>query len=1517
MSEDNNEHIDISDSDKLKISNIIHRQTNNIQSNNDIFPGNSDKRSERTKARISHIQQVSHIHRHTNHVNNIPVMEDMPDFLDKNNTAVDGNGKRVSFSVDDKDESNNIKSKRISQIRDSESTFHSGISAGAPRTDDSVNSYRRNSSMESSDSATTWEGGVKPNKKHRKKGWKKMLSMASMRRSTSSEATSASTSERLADRISEGTSTSVSTAHAHFSESLEAVVGPIKRRTSRWSPKIIGGNHQQQSQSMHHLAQGRNNLAKSLPPKSERNNATNRRPSQIADTRKSMSNRRDNVDAKQLTMGLDIESAAFLDWMTQAKCEEWLKSLKRRDPRYCIKEFFDDIARDGADNIEEVNAFQPELLSPLLSMFQRSSVFSVWRPTSVDSIRKMMTGQGTGKGLDIKGKSAKKGKLSAYVPFLQIHEDEHKTKIRTLPRDGRIRIFYKKREARDKAHAILSDVMTDMMEQVAEAVMRLEKSERVTSRRSQCSSQPPPEVQAAVTGDESASVQSAGGYSVESVKFILSSFQSIRSIKTLDGEEEEQLRIVSEWDMESPTIIKIDDYEPACFGLDMPKRLFWEGYTMRAGDITRPPGSVYDTGRPSRASFQDMNFASIKDEEDWEEDTPRAVVWQYTDPYLPPNEPDPDPMMPQTLLMAYEEHGRVMPVVSDFDCFLLGTRGVRFRTPLPEEQVGLVHKMLDDIESILQDCKEGKSHNWTASWLDYMKKKSSRTSMMTPKAKAAVAMPKYGFGDPKSYAIMKFAVQRLEDFGAVRHGAECFNFYFPQELDDEFLVIGGNLGGAKYKYMKLKELQDFLSGCIDLGFTFPLNPKWVLCDDQGWKALWDKLTGSCHPNVQLSINAWYPPGSELRERIEEISKKYPQGFQSDLSGRKKGTQAWDEAEIALDRYQRIQRAKRKLWVVLCWISVVQQSQKKVNARRESGQTSSANVENEIQEATLAQNGEALSAQDEADIQTTSKRVSFEDHSAEMRRLSVASQLTEGSHDNNEDNTTDSSSKNEEEAPPVIKMGKPTPVRTKSKSEIVRARTLEDQRPPVFNDRFRKSSSSLGSDQVEENIEVIDSLLFGDLSLTAQQTSGLQRIREQLASGSSSGSQSQTPNKINHRYERRHTSIDGRLKSLMIEDVPQFILKEYGGVKSSDVKLSLKDQVHRIMSANRVIGAMKSSFSEKDSQNGNSHFLPVEWTSMSNETKHRLAEMLSFDALSKWEYNITEVAKLCKGSPLLLVGWAVLGSPLSQQAMAYDLELDTDTTTSGYNFATEFNFQMPILCSFLRTVEAAYLPNPYHNSTHAADVVQTLNTMLQLGGKEYAPSPLELFSILVAAVIHDVCHPGLNNNFQINSHSEMAVQYNDVSVLENYSITWFFSKLLGETREFTVDIFCGLTKEQFAKARTIIIRSVLETDMTHHFALLKKMGIHQQMLAGKDPEAWYQTYTNDGVNHDPSLDMLCFLLHQADISNPAKPYPLFYEWADAILDESWRQGDKETSLSLPVSFLCDRMTTDKVSRSWIL
>ena len=132
---------------------------------------------------------------------------------------------------------------------------------------------------------------------------------------------------------------------------------------------------------------------------------------------------------------------------------------------------------------------------------------------------------------------------------------------------------------------------------------------------------------------------------------------------------------------------------------------------------------------------------------------------------------------------------------------------------------------------------------------------------------------------------MEHAVGRLkvEGGGAVRHGAECFNFYFPQELDDEFLVVGENIPDSvvPWKYMDATDLQHFLTRQLDLGYTFPLNLKWVLCDP-GWKTIYDKLLASQKQNVQDSLNVWYPPESGIREIVEQISTLYPNGFRREF-----------------------------------------------------------------------------------------------------------------------------------------------------------------------------------------------------------------------------------------------------------------------------------------------------------------------------------------------------------------------------------------------------------------------------------------------------------------------------------------------------------------------------------------------------------------------------------------------------------------------------------------------------------
>ena len=95
--------------------------------------------------------------------------------------------------------------------------------------------------------------------------------------------------------------------------------------------------------------------------------------------------------------------------------------------------------------------------------------------------------------------------------------------------------------------------------------------------------------------------------------------------------------------------------------------------------------------------------------------------------------------------------------------------------------------------------------------------------------------------------------------------------------------------------------------------------------------------------------------------------------------------------------------------------------------------------------------------------------------------------------------------------------------------------------------------------------------------------------------------------------------------------------------------------------------------------------------------------------------------------------------------------------------------------FLYRVEGEYLPNPYHNAIHAADVTQTAAIILHsLRTQRLCEvTKMETFCIIVASAVHDLGHLGVNNDFLINSKHERATIHNDKSVNENYHISRAF------------------------------------------------------------------------------------------------------------------------------------------------
>jgi len=244
----------------------------------------------------------------------------------------------------------------------------------------------------------------------------------------------------------------------------------------------------------------------------------------------------------------------------------------------------------------------------------------------------------------------------------------------------------------------------------------------------------------------------------------------------------------------------------------------------------------------------------------------------------------------------------VTPVVSDFDCFLLGTRGVKYYEPLGAQELSMLSMCIEEIEGILATPKDGNS--WTQRWLEVKKKQAAHNEEPSDE------MPSFGYADPRSYKIMTGVVHRLKSNGAVRHGPECFNYGFPQDMDDHYVVVSDTFPGLPWRFANSDELIDILCEKIDRGFTFPLNPKWILCDP-GWKQVYDKLLASKKAHVQDSLEIWYP--DEVRRRIHEISTNFPNGFiDPDKGIRGVGSVQTDLAILELQRYKVRMESLQKL-----------------------------------------------------------------------------------------------------------------------------------------------------------------------------------------------------------------------------------------------------------------------------------------------------------------------------------------------------------------------------------------------------------------------------------------------------------------------------------------------------------------------------------------------------------------------------------------------------------------------------
>ena len=255
--------------------------------------------------------------------------------------------------------------------------------------------------------------------------------------------------------------------------------------------------------------------------------------------------------------------------------------------------------------------------------------------------------------------------------------------------------------------------------------------------------------------------------------------------------------------------------------------------------------------------------------------------------------------------------------------------------------------------------------------------------------------------------------------------------------------------------------------------------------------------------------------------------------------------------------------------------------------------------------------------------------------------------------------------------------------------------------------------------------------------------------------------------------------------------------------------------------------------------------------------------------SNWTVDMFELANASHGNPL--------------QCVSYTVFVEKDTVLDV------LKIEVGNLMTYMKRIEAAYLAKPYHNSMHAADVLYGtyyISNVLEYG-KSF--TPLEKFALFFSAAVHDVGHLGVSNNFLVRSNSDLAITYNDTSVLEHMHLSLAFP--IGQKLGF-FEVFPDSVYTEFRKN---VIDMVLATDLGQHMAFVA------QLKAFKANEK--------NKLHEEKKIFMKTIIKLCDVGHSLKELHVHLKWTERIVEEFFLQGDEEKSRGMPVSPFMDRDSPD--------
>jgi hypothetical protein len=184
--------------------------------------------------------------------------------------------------------------------------------------------------------------------------------------------------------------------------------------------------------------------------------------------------------------------------------------------------------------------------------------------------------------------------------------------------------------------------------------------------------------------------------------------------------------------------------------------------------------------------------------------------------------------------------------------------------------------------------------------------------------------------------------------------------------------------------------------------------------------------------------------------------------------------------------------------------------------------------------------------------------------------------------------------------------------------------------------------------------------------------------------------------------------------------------------------------------------------------------------------------------------------------------------------------------------------------------------------------------------------IDILTFITSAIVHDYKHTGQTNSYHINKQTDLALNYNDNSVLENYHISEAFKVL----KNPNCDILSNYTKSEIKLIRRRIVDMILATDMAFHTRIYTSMKLKvEKLIEQGNIYQLVKGLDSATAKFDAKQEILNYTLHAADLSHNVKGFEITQKWTSLVMNEFWEQGDLERNEDLPISFNCDRYTAN--------